>query len=286
MTTPSILLFTRDLRLSDHPALAAAATDGPVVPLFVWTGSPSGDRLLGAASRWWLAGSLEALAQALETKGSRLVLRRGELAAEVLAVAAMTGARTVHMTRGYEPGAQRQFGALETALVKQAIGLTQHSGRLLIEPEKLATKSGTPFKVFTPFWRAVQEHGVSGRFETAGKLAAPKRWPASDRLEDWGLRPSKPNWAKGFTPLWQPGEEGAWQSVERLIDGPLGNYGELRNRPDIDGTSRLSPHLAFGEISPRQLWHRLTAAAAADPALQSGADAWLRELAWREFSII
>ncbi len=284
MTTPTILLFTRDLRLSDHPALAAAATDGPVVPLFVWTGSPSGDRLLGAASRWWLAGSLEALARALEAKGSRLLLRRGELAAEVLAVAAITGARTVHMTRGYEPGAQRQSGALETALAKQGIGLTQHSGRLLIEPEKLATKSGTPFKVFTPFWRAVQEHGVSGRFETAGKLAAPKRWPASDRLEDWGLRPSKPNWANGFTPLWQPGEEGAWQSVERLIDGPLGNYGELRNRPDIDGTSRLSPHLAFSEISPRQLWHRLTAAAAADPALQSGADAWLRELAWREFS--
>lgn len=284
MTVPSILLFTRNLRLSDHPALAAAVSQGPIIPLFVWTGSLAGDRSLGAAGRWWLAGSLEALAASLRAEGSRLVLRRGELAATVVAIARESGARGVHVTRAYEPGAQRQFRELARTLERNGIRLAQHPGRLLIEPEHLATKSGTPFKVFTPFWRAIQEHGVAGRPAVVGRLAAPGRWPDSERIEAWGLRPGKPDWAKRFAPLWQPGEAGAWQSVERLIDGPLANYGELRNRPGIDGTSRLSPHLAFGEISPRQLWHQLTAAAAADPALQKGAESWLRELAWREFS--
>ena len=146
MGNTSILLFTLDLRLEDHPALSAAAAEGPVLPLFVWDGSTGGKRPIGGASRWWLAESLAALSADLAKRGSRLVLRSGELAEAVLALAGATGARSVHMSRAYEVGATRKTKALEAALQAKGIALTVHPGRLLLEPEALKTKGGEPFR--------------------------------------------------------------------------------------------------------------------------------------------
>ncbi|MFO1171490.1 MAG: deoxyribodipyrimidine photo-lyase [Hyphomicrobiaceae bacterium] len=284
MVTTSILLFTLDLRLEDHPALTAAAAEGAVIPLFVWDGSPGGKRPIGGASRWWLAESLAALSRELVERGSRLVLRSGDVADAALAVAEATGARSVHMSRAYEVGGARKTKALEAKLQAKGIALAVHPGRLLLEPEALRTKGGEPFRVFTPFYRAALATGSFDRLLAVPRLQAPKTWPKSDRLEDWTLKPSRPDWARGFGAAWRPGEQGAAKRLEVFVDGPLRDYSELRNRPDIDGVSRMSPYLHFGEISPRRIWHRVSLAAEADPALAGGATAYLRELVWRDFS--
>jgi deoxyribodipyrimidine photo-lyase len=284
MASASIVLFTLDLRLEDHPALAAAAAGGPVVPLFVWDESPGGRRPIGGASRWWLAESLETLSSRLSEVGSRLILRSGNTAEAVVAVAKATGARTVHMSRAYEVGGAAKAKALGAVLLAKGITLTLHAGRLLYEPEALKTKAGEPFRVFTPFYRAALATGGPDRLLGVPRLKAPKTWPESERLASWGLKPARPNWASGFASAWRPGETGAHARLEHFIAGPLANYGELRNRPDIDGVSRLSPHLHFGEISPRQIWHRLSLAAGSDPSLARGVETYLRELVWREFS--
>lgn len=284
MPGSSILLFTLDLRLEDHPALVAAAAEGPVVPLFVWDGSPGGKRPIGGASRWWLAESLAALSISLAGHGSRLVLRQGDVAKAVVAVARAASARSVHMSRSYEVGGAAKFKALGRALQTSGIALTLHSGRLMLEPEALKTKSGEPFRVFTPFYRSALASGGPGRLLAIPQIRAPDVWPETETLADWALKPERPDWAKGFARAWRPGEAGARDRLERFIQGPLAGYGELRNRPDFDGVSRLSPHLHFGEIGPRQVWHRLSRAAETDRKLATGVEGYLRELVWREFS--
>jgi deoxyribodipyrimidine photo-lyase len=282
--TTTIVPLDLDLRLTDHPALVAAAREGAVVPVYVLDEAPGRPWAIGGASRWWLSKSLDTLGKALAAQGSRLILRRGSLVDEVRALAEETGARTVRFTRGYEPEAVRRQTALKTALEADGIAVRRHGGRLLFEPEAIRAKEGRPFKVFTAFWRAALQAEAPAQPLGVPKLEAPLRWPASDRLQSWGLLSTRPNWAAAFPDHWMPGEAGAVAKLDALIAGPLRQYSELRNRPDLGGTSRLSPHLHFGDISPRLAWHRIAAAAEADPRLAAGAEVFLREIGWREFS--
>jgi deoxyribodipyrimidine photo-lyase len=283
---PIILWFRRDLRLGDHPALDAAAASGaPIVPVYVLDDDTPGAWRLGGASRWWLGGSLRALDAELRARGSRLVLRRGESGAVLPELARETDADTVHFTRGYEPFMSPLEARLQAALADAGVGCRRFGGHVLLEPEAVRNKSGEPFKVFTPFYKACQTREPPLRPLSAPKrLRAPNQWPASETLASWRLEPAEPNWAAEMGKAWMPGEAGAATRLHGFIADALADYGTNRNRPDLDGTSRLSPHLTFGEISPRQIWHAVSHAAEADSAGLPGATAYIRELYWREFS--
>ncbi|MFP4537283.1 MAG: cryptochrome/photolyase family protein [Dichotomicrobium sp.] len=283
--SPVIVWLTRDLRLADNPALRAAARQGPVVPLFILHDDRGADWPPGGASRWWLAGSLRALAGDLAALGSKLILRRGEPAAILPALARETGAGAVNWSRAYEPDIMRAQEAARTALEADGVSVRRFGGRILFEPEDVATKDGSPYKVFTPFYKAVLARGVpSAPVAAPGRLDAPADWPASEALDDWGLEPTKPDWAGGLRATWTPGERGALDRLDWFLGEVAADYDKLRDRPDIDGTSRLSPYLTFGEVSPRRVWHAAQARADADSRAESGIRAFLSEIVWREFS--
>ncbi|BBK38022.1 deoxyribodipyrimidine photo-lyase [Allostella sp. ATCC 35155] len=283
---PILVWFERDLRLSDNPALTDAAASGrPVLPLFVLDDDRPGAWRRGGASRWWLAQSIAALAGALRRIGLPLVLRRGPADAVVPALAQSVGASAVVWNRRYEPWARRRDAAIKQALAEDDIAARSHNGTLLREPWEVRSGKDEPYRVFTPFWRALLALGVDGRpLPVPDRLPTPPTVPGGDRLEDWQLTPSQPDWAGGLRRTWTPGEAGARRRLTAFLDGGLAGYREGRDRPDRVGTSMLSPHLHFGEISPRSVWHAALAAEAAEPARTGDVEAYLRELGWREFS--
>ena len=283
---PILLWLRQDLRLADHPALAAALeADAPIVPVYVLDDAAPGQWAMGGASRWWLHGSLAALAAALEARGSRLILRRGATADVLTALTAETGAEAVHWTRGYEPWTVRLETELHEALGDRGVDGRRYSGSLLFEPEAIQTGSATPFRVFTPFSKACRAAPDPGQ-----PTVRPEALPAvpdaidSEALDDWGLLPQKPDWAAGLRESWTPGEAGAARRLTSFLNRAMAGYADGRDRPARAGTSRLSPHLHFGEISPRQCWQAARQAAAGDPAKRRGGDSFTRELLWREFS--
>jgi len=282
---PTIVWFTRDLRLSDHPALHAAARNGPVVPLFILQDSSASGWPMGGASRWWLAQSLRALADDLAARGSKLILRRGDPASVLHEMAKQTGADAVYWSRAYEPDLIRAQDEAREVLEAQGVTVKRFSGRILFEPEKIATQDGSPYKVFTPFYKGILARGgPSEPISAPDKLDAPEAWPESDVLDSWGLEPTKPDWAGGFRATWTPGEQGARDRLDWFLREAAPEYDEMRDRPDIDGTSRLSPYLSFGEISPRQVWHAAQARSDAGSGAEDGIRSFLSEIVWREFS--
>lgn len=272
MTAPVILWFRRDLRLSDQAALIAAAAEGPVIPVFILDDETPKHRRMGGASRWWLHHSLTSLDASLREKGSRLILRRGKCDDQLAKIAQETGAARVHCLRHYEPW----WRNAEKAVVKR-LDLVCHDGNFLLPPGSLTTGGGTLYKIYTPFWRALKEQmSPTAPRNRPREIAAPKGWPASDTLADWNLLPTKPDWATGFAAEWQPGEAGA---RSRLADFTVAapDYDRRRNLPSVEGSSRLSPHLHFGEVSPATVWHRTADAG-------GSVDIFLSELGWRDYA--
>jgi deoxyribodipyrimidine photo-lyase len=280
---PVLLWFRQDLRLTDNPALAAAlASVRPVVPVFVLDRETPGAWAPGGAARWWLHHSLAALAASLAGRGSRLVLRRGRAAEAIPRLVEQTGAAAVYASRLYEPWARASDAAVAAALKQRAVPIHGANAALLFEPWTVQTQAGGPFGVYTPFSRACFAAGPPPQPTRAPpRVAAPDRFPPSDRLEDWSLLPTKPDWAGGLRETWTPGETAAQARLDRFVAGHLAEYDALRNRPDLDATSGLSPHLHWGEISPRQVWH---AAEAAGAPRGRSTETFLKELLWREFS--
>lgn len=195
-----------------------------------------------------------------------------------------TGAKAVVWNRLYEPYAIARDTRLKEALVARSISVSSFNGSLLKEPWEVKTGSDTPFKVFTPFWRAAQSTlEPSSPLPAPKSLPTPAKWPASDKLSDWKLLPTRPNWARGFEPLWQPGEAGARARLAAFVDDGLSRYAAARDVPAETATSRLSPHLHWGEISPGQVWHALQVARQS-PRAERNVDKFLSEIGWREFS--
>jgi deoxyribodipyrimidine photo-lyase len=281
----ALLWFRRDLRLSGHPALTAASAGGMrVIPVYILDDETPGNWRMGGASRWWLAQSLRALDASLRDLGSRLILRRGRSCDMLQALAQETGAAAVYFTRGYEPFQRRLEDRLQETLAQRGVACRRFGGQLLAEPETLQSKRGEPFRVFTPFYKAL----VSGAtpkppLGVPREFHCPSSWPASDKLEAWALEPSNPDWAAGLRAAWTAGEAAAQRRLAFFLETMADTYSARRELPGADGTSRLSPHLAFGEIGPRQIWHAAHSAAQAigKPGLYG---AYLREVAWREFS--
>ena len=282
---PVIVWFRNDLRLADQRALSAAiATGAPVVPIYILDPQAAGAWAPGRASRWWLHHALAALGRSLSDRGAPLVLRRGNAEKILATLAAETGATAIYFSRAYEPWARAQEDRLKAKFSGQ-IELKRYAGALLREPEEVRTKSGDPFKVYTPFWRALTVLGAP-----TSPLPAPKKIkPAahkigSDPLDSFKLLPTRPDWAGGLRETWQPGEEGANANLSAFLASPLAGYAETRNLPAVEGTSRLSPHLHFGEISPHLCWHRAIAAKDKAKAGDAALETFLKELVWREFS--
>ncbi|WP_425459705.1 cryptochrome/photolyase family protein [Hankyongella ginsenosidimutans] len=267
--SPAIVWFRQDLRLYDQAAVHAAAAARTAF-VYVLDEHGAGHWAMGGASRWWLHHSLRALDCALQERGNRLILLRGDPVRLLADLSDRLGSATVHALRHYEPWARRQ----EQALAAHA-PVALHDGVALHPPETVRTAGGTPFKVFTPFWRTLSNLAVPPCIPAPAHLGpCPEAVPDGDALDDWGLLPRRPNWAREFPAHWTPGEAGAAQRLETFSPQ---HYAERRDFCAVDATSRLSPHLHFGELSPRRVWHGFQG--------RTGGEAFLRQVGWRDFSI-
>jgi deoxyribodipyrimidine photo-lyase len=286
MTAPApvIVWFRDDLRLSDHPALhAASKTGAPVICLYVFDDNVPKTRPLGGAARWWLAQSLRALNASLKPLGQTLVLRKGDAAAVITKLARETKATAVFWNTSHIPPQAAREREVAGALDKIGVRHQTLPGDLLIAPERIRNKEGRGLRVFTPFWKR-----VLGLGDPSAPLPAPNKLPATkaiagDDLDDWQLEPTKPDWAGGLRATWTPGEAAALERLGDFLEHDVKGYVSDRDRPDRAATSLLSPHLRFGEISPRQVWHAARFAADHKPALSRDIDKFLSELGWREF---
>ncbi len=284
MTQPqqpvALVWFRNDLRLSDNPALTAAIESGArILPIYIL------DEALGGAARWWLHHSLADLAASFDARGARLVLRRGDAMEIIPSLVEEHGVGSVYWNRVYDASGIERDTALKSALRETGIAVQSFNGSLLREPWELKTKAGTPYGVFTPFWKSslalpepslplLAPEYIEGIAEVSG-----------DHLEHWELRPQSPEWAVQWPQFWSPGEGGARTRALHLLENGLAQYSEMRDRPDVEGTSRLSAHLRFGDVSPRQLWHwTLDQIRRDDGRGESGGWAFLREIAWRDFN--
>ena len=283
----SLVWFRLDLRLEDNPALRAALEHGgPVVPVFIWSPEEEAPWSPGGASKWWLHQSLAALDASLREAGSRLVIRRGPTLETLRSLAKETGAKAIVWNRRYEPAVIARDKGIKEALRGEGIEAESFNAALLHEPWTVQNQSGRPFQVFTPFWRhCLTKPDPAEPLPAPRQIASPSRWPKSLSLAELGLEPFI-KWAEGFRKVWQPGEAGAREALKQFLAGAFDNYSEQRNRPDVVGTSRLSPHFHFGEISPRQAWHGLKKMAGKRGLVttQWRGSQFLAEVGWREFS--
>jgi deoxyribodipyrimidine photo-lyase len=293
MTT--LVWFRQDLRVTDNPALAAALEHGgDVIPAYLHCPAEEGAWPPGAASRWWLHHSLASLAADLAARGSRLTLLAPDSSLNALvSIAQATGATRIVWNRRYEPAIVERDTRIKAELRNRGIETASYNSALLNEPWNVLTKSGGPFQVFTPFWRHCK--GLADPappLPAPQRLPAPAKWPLSVTLESLNLLP-QPDWAAGMRSAWRPGSAGAHAQLKRFLTESFGEYATHRDKPGITGTSRLSPHLHFGEIGPREIWHatrNVAEAQGVSGAVRQGVDsAWrdsqfLAEVGWREFA--
>lgn len=278
MSVPGTVLWIRnDRRLDDNPALTLATrSDAPVIPVFVWCPEAEGGWAPGGASRWWIHHSLVALSRSLVERGSRLVIRRGDPADVLPAIAREARAGTILWNAHHEPSARDLEARVARAAHAEELETRACEGQLLVTPRELRTTTGTPFKVFTPFWKALRARGIDASpAPPPARLAPPHRWPASLALEELQLLPVV-DWAGGLSERFTPGEAGAAAALDHFLERAVGRYAQERDRPDLRSTSRLSPHLHHGEIGVRRLWARASEVEGAEP--------FLRQIAWREFA--
>ncbi|MDQ0868719.1 deoxyribodipyrimidine photo-lyase [Arthrobacter sp. V1I9] len=284
----SIVWLRDDLRLDDNPALTDAAALGlPVTVVFILDEESVGIRPLGGASRWWLHHSLSALANALEDRGSRLLLRRGPAAAVLAELATETTAAHLFWNRRYGLPERTVDAAVKTWADGNGVNASSYQANLLFEPWTVRTGAGGPYKVFTPFWRAcLAKDGIREPHEAPDQLPSPATskggaLPGGEDLDSWNLLPHSPDWSGGLAKTWEPGEDGARRRLEDFLAGPAEDYGTGRNVPAVEGTSRLSPHLRFGEISPFRVWREIRRRFPRQVPADVGI--FRSELGWREF---
>lgn len=276
MSTTAITWLRNDLRVADNPALEAASrVGGRVVALYVHE-TTEGVRPPGAAARWWLHQSLGALELELARRGITLEIREGDAVAVVPAAAADHGAGWVHWNRRYAPAERQADAAIKDALRQHGVDAQSHPGNVLVEPWEIATGHGKPYSVFTPFWKTLKKRAVAAplALTRGGAERAASAVDASYRA---------PHWTTKLGQYWTVGEAAARERLAAFLDGDVAQYPRWRDSPALAATSRLSPHLRFGEISARQVWHAAIAAAHADHRRAVAVDKFLSELAWRDF---
>ncbi len=283
----TILWFRQDLRLDDNPALACALTDYErVIPLYVHAPEESSPWQPGAASRWWLHHSLTALDGSLRDRGSRLILRHGPSLKALLQLARESKAEAVLWNRLYEPAHIARDKTIKQALLEQGLKAEAFNAALLFNPTQVLKENGEPYRVFTPYWKTCLKRGLPQEVHKAQEALPPvSRAITSEKLAALELLP-RIHWDAGLEQTWQPGEAGAKQQLETFLDEALAYYSQMRDIPAEPGTSRLSPALHFGEIGPRQIVSAVERFIAEhqQSGLIANAEAWLRQIVWREFA--
>lgn len=274
---PAVCWFRQDLRLTDNPALTTAAHQGrPIVAVYIHSPEEAGRWAAGAASRWWLHHSLKALTASLLAQGIRLQIYYGPALKALQTLIALTDAEQVHWNRLYEPASIERDRAIKARLQADGLTVQSHNAALLREPWTVKTGTGGPYRAFTPFWRASQRHSVPAAPLPAPALSGPAL-ESPLTVDALGLLPDIP-WATAFPQYWQPGEKGAQKRLTQFMNQTIHQYATDRDLPAVDGTSGLSAHLHFGEISPRQIWQ-------AAPSVDSkDVQTFLSEIGWREFA--
>lgn len=282
-TTPhrpiTLLWLRRDLRLSDHPALTAAiARGGAVIPVFIRDDLVDG---LGAAPKFRLGLGLEHLSDRLSAIRSRLICRSGPALEVLQSLIGETGATAVYWSRNYDPASVARDTSVKTGLKSRVLEVRSFDGQLLFEPQDIRTGQGGPYRVYSPFWKAVRGRHVSAPLPAPQTIPAPDKWPKSEVVTDWQLGAAMNRGADVLRPFQRVGEAAALTRLSDFVTGSMDNYKADRDRMGVEGTSGLSENLALGEISPRQcwaaaqhLWHQGSA----------GAETFLKELVWREFA--
>ncbi|MBP7623825.1 MAG: deoxyribodipyrimidine photo-lyase [Xanthomonadales bacterium] len=280
----AIIWFRRDLRLIDHPALDAAVQSGlPVIALYVHAPEEEGEWRSGAATEWWLHHSLTALDAQLRERGGRLIVRRGPAFAAITQLIGETGAVAVHWNRLYEPAAIARDQTIKQQLKADGFIAESHNAALFVEPWQVSTQTGQPYRVFTPFWRnAVTKIADVLPLPAPNDLRFADAGLPSESIASLNLLPTI-RWDSGMAATWTPGEQGALARLRDFVDHAT-RYSKERDRPDLVGTSMLSPHLHFGELSPRQILAALQLEAQGDPGWMDRVEHYVRELGWREFA--
>ena len=276
MSQHIIVWFRQDLRLNDNPALQSALNGkNAVTPVFIDDNDCG--RQPGIMGRWWRDKSLAQLNDALKSRGSRLVFRKGRAQEVLPTLAKQVGATAVYWNRQYEADIVARDTAIKSTLKEGGIDAESFNGSLLFEPWEVTSKStGRPFKVFTPFWSACCALGLKrGLWNVPDKITAPAQWPQSDALPA-----TAPLDHMDSLDIWQPGEDGARDALALFLAQNIAGYAERRNLPAEPATSRLSPHLRWGEISPA----RIVAETEATNIKTDDGTKFLSELGWREFS--
>ncbi len=286
----AIIWFRQDLRIHDNPALNHAVSSGlPVMALYILDDVTSKQWSLGSASRWWLHHSLEKLSLDLSTLNIPLILRSGKSKIIIEELLQQQEIKLFSWNRCYEPFAIERDKEIKNLLQKHEIDVQSFNGSLLQEPWQVLNQQQNFFKVFTPFWKACLK-----QFQLSPLIAKPKKQALinnelikkfhSEHLDDWKLLPTKPNWAQKFHTIWQPGEQGAHKQLKSFLKNNINQYADLRDRPDLNATSSLSPHLHFGELSPKQIWHAVLQGVLEQEINTKQSEMFLRQLGWREFS--
>ncbi len=269
----TIVWFRQDLRIKDNPALFEAAQRGEVVPVYILDTSTRNKLPLGEASKWWLHKSLKSLRES----GVPLIIEQGNLLPILERILKQTESDAIYWNRCYEPHA-----IARDKKIKKELECTQSfNGSLLFEPWTIQTKSADFYKVFTPFWKACLASPDPRDTLSQPKLKWADNLPTGLAIEDLELLPQNPNWAEGFDNYWKPGEQGAYQKLTDFLENKLHNYDKGRDLPAEDWTSKLSPHLHWGEISPNQVWEAVNRSS--NPS-DKNTQRFLAELGWREFS--
>ncbi|TMV92903.1 deoxyribodipyrimidine photo-lyase [Thioclava sp. BHET1] len=279
MSDVNILWLRRDFRFHDHPAMVAACADGArVIPVVIRDAQIDS---LGAAPKWRMGEAIAQFSDALGEIGSRLILRTGEPLQVLRELVAQTGAQSVHWSRAYDPASIARDTEVKTGIKADGTGAQSHAGHLLFEPWSVETGKGEPYKVYSPYWRAVKDRFIDAPLKTVSELSSPNNWPDSENLSDWGLGHAMNRGADVVARYAHVGEASAQGRLAAFLRDHVGHYKEMRDIPSSGATSGLSENLTYGEISPRAIWHagwrHLEEGA-------QGAEHFLKELVWREFA--
>lgn len=282
--TCALVWFRQDLRLADNPALFEACRScQQVIPVFIDDPTPDTLSHLGAASRVWLDQSLASLANSLQAKASRLVLRQGQVLSVLQDLIKETGATHVFWNRCYDPVSLARDTQIK-AVLKEQVQVQSFNAALLREPWQVLKNDGQAYKVYTPFWKALLKTGITqDLLPEPVILPAPTQWPSSLALNELKLLPII-RWDQGMMANWQVGEPAALHKLHRFLETRVIHYKTDRDQPAVLGTSRLSPHLHFGEISPRQIALLAQQYLAEYPEASLGIQTFLQEIGWREFA--
>ncbi len=283
--TGTLVLLNHNLRLHDNSPLHAAANKGPVIPVFVFQNDTKASWQLGAASKWWLHNSLQSLSNDLDSIGSRLIIREGNSYLVLKDLIEETGFRDIYFEQSLLPSAYIHEDRLHKLCKRFKGEAKRFPGQTLFHPSQVLTKDNKPYKVFTPFWNSCLNHHVVPTPLPIPNLKSPVKWPTSQKTEELDLLPSGFNWTKTIAQKWKPGEANARLALDSFVTEHMSGYEDNRNIPSLtSGTSKLSPHLHFGEISPATVWHYAKKAIFDQPKSDNGGKIFLKEIGWREFS--